>query len=97
LTSALDGGEWSATRPGRVIPRERNPGEQWIGGRVEPRVGLDALVKRKVPSLGWDSNPRLSNPQPSTDDDDIIAITKTIIKFSVIAESLAREGVKSIL
>jgi len=25
LTSALDGGEWSASRPGRFIPRERAP------------------------------------------------------------------------
>jgi len=26
LTSAGDGGEWSASRPGRFIPRERDPG-----------------------------------------------------------------------
>jgi len=26
LTSALDGGEWSASRPGRFTPRERAPG-----------------------------------------------------------------------
>jgi hypothetical protein len=25
LTSALDGGEWSASRPGRFTPRERAP------------------------------------------------------------------------
>jgi hypothetical protein len=29
LTSALDGGEWSASRPSRFTPRERAP---WIGG-----------------------------------------------------------------
>jgi hypothetical protein len=29
LTSALDGGEWSASRPGRFTPRERAPG---LGG-----------------------------------------------------------------
>jgi hypothetical protein len=26
LTSALDGGEWSASRPGRFIPRKKAPG-----------------------------------------------------------------------
>jgi hypothetical protein len=32
LTSALDGGEWSAPRPGRFTPREIAPGIQCIGG-----------------------------------------------------------------
>jgi hypothetical protein len=31
VTSALDGGEWSASRPGRFTPRERDPGTHWIG------------------------------------------------------------------
>jgi hypothetical protein len=41
LTSALDGGEWSASRPGHFIPGERTPGTDWIGGWVGPRAGLD--------------------------------------------------------
>jgi hypothetical protein len=32
FTSALDGREWSASRYGRFIPRERAPGTHWIGG-----------------------------------------------------------------
>jgi hypothetical protein len=32
LTSALDGGEWSASRPDRFTPRKRAPGTHWIGG-----------------------------------------------------------------
>jgi hypothetical protein len=32
LTSARDGGEWSALRPGRFTPEERTPGTHWIGG-----------------------------------------------------------------
>jgi hypothetical protein len=32
LSSALDGGEWSASRPGRFTPRERAPGTHWIRG-----------------------------------------------------------------
>jgi hypothetical protein len=44
LTSALDGREWSASRPGRFTPRERAPGTHWIG----TRDGLDAVSKRKI-------------------------------------------------
>jgi hypothetical protein len=57
-TSALDGGEWSASRPGRLTPRERAPGAHWIGGWVGPRAVLDAVVKRKIPSPLRESNPR---------------------------------------
>jgi hypothetical protein len=46
LTSALDGREWSASRPGRFAPRERAPDTRWIGGWVGPRVILDAVIKR---------------------------------------------------
>jgi hypothetical protein len=44
LTSALDGGEWLASRPRRFTPRERAPGTHWIGGWVGPRAVLDAVV-----------------------------------------------------
>jgi hypothetical protein len=46
LTATLDGGEWSASRPGRFTPRERAPGTHWTGGWVGPRAGLEAVVKR---------------------------------------------------
>jgi hypothetical protein len=36
LTSALHGGEWSASRTGCFTPRERAPGTHWIGW-VGPR------------------------------------------------------------
>jgi hypothetical protein len=42
LTSALVGGEWSASRPGRFTP-----GTHWIGGWVGPRTGLD-VERRKI-------------------------------------------------
>jgi hypothetical protein len=47
-------------------PRERAPGTHWIGGCLSPRAGLDAVVKRKIPSPCRDSNPRSSSPQPSS-------------------------------
>jgi hypothetical protein len=50
LTSALNGGEWSASRPSRFPPVKELPGTHWIGGWVGPRAVLDAVVKRKIPS-----------------------------------------------
>jgi hypothetical protein len=47
LTSALVGGEWTASQIGRFTPGERAPGTHWIGGWVDPRAGLDDLEKRK--------------------------------------------------
>jgi hypothetical protein len=41
LASALVGGEWSASCPGRFTL-----GAPWIVGWVGPRVGLDAVEKR---------------------------------------------------
>jgi hypothetical protein len=54
LTSALVGGEWSASRPSRFTPGEGARGTHWIGGWVGPRAGLDDVEKRKfltIPGL----------------------------------------------
>jgi hypothetical protein len=64
LTSALDGGEWPASRLGRFTPKERAPGTHWIGGWVDPRAVLDAVMKRKIPSPRRESNPRTPIAQP---------------------------------
>jgi hypothetical protein len=48
LTSALDGGEWSASRPGRFTPKKKVTGGHWIGGWVGPRAVLDAVEKKKI-------------------------------------------------
>jgi len=50
LTSALDEGEWPASRSGRSTPREK--------------AVLDAVVKRKIPSPRRESNPRTPIVQP---------------------------------
>jgi hypothetical protein len=36
--------------PVALLPRERATGTQWIGDWMGPRAGLDAVVKRKIPS-----------------------------------------------
>jgi hypothetical protein len=66
LTSALDGGEWSASRPCYFTPRKRAPGTHWIGGWMGPRAVLDAVMKRKIPRPRRESNPRTPNVQPVT-------------------------------
>jgi hypothetical protein len=48
FTSALVGGEWSASLPGRFAPRERAPGAHWIVGWAGPRAALDDLETRKI-------------------------------------------------
>jgi hypothetical protein len=64
LTSALDGGEWSASRPSRFTTRESAPGTHWIGVWVGPRAVLDAVVKRNIPSPRRESNARTPIIQP---------------------------------
>jgi hypothetical protein len=51
LTSALGGGEWSASRPCRFIPEERATDTHWIGNWVDPRAGLDDMEKLKFLNL----------------------------------------------
>jgi hypothetical protein len=46
LTSAVVGGEWSASHPGRFTP-----GTHWTGGWVGPRTGLNDVEKRKFLTL----------------------------------------------
>jgi hypothetical protein len=51
LTSALVGGEWSASRLGRCILGERAPGTHSIRGWVGPRAGLDYAEKGEFLTL----------------------------------------------
>jgi hypothetical protein len=57
--SALDGSEWSASRPG-----ERTPGTHCTGGWVGPRAGADTEVGGKILCLCWGSNPDRPIVQP---------------------------------
>jgi hypothetical protein len=52
LTSALAGGEWSASRSIRFTPEERAPGgTHWIEGWVDSRACLGDVEKRKFLDL----------------------------------------------
>ena len=61
LTSALAGGEWSASRPCRFTHEERDPGTHWIGGCVDPRARLDHLEKIVDPIVTRTPTPRSSS------------------------------------
>jgi hypothetical protein len=63
-TSAPDGGERSASHPGRFIPTERAPGTHRIGGWMDPRAGPDTEAKKKTPRPSRESNPRTPIVQP---------------------------------
>jgi hypothetical protein len=43
LTSALVGGEWSASLPCGFTPGERASGTHWIEGWVGPRASLETV------------------------------------------------------
>jgi hypothetical protein len=56
LTSLIDGGEQSASRPSSFTPAVRAPRTYWIGGWVGPIPGLDAVAKRILCSFReWQS------------------------------------------
>jgi len=57
ITAVLREGEWSASCPGRFTRGERDPDTQWIGGWGGPRVGLDAVAKKKILCPCQESNP----------------------------------------
>jgi hypothetical protein len=50
LTSALLGGEWSASRSCRFTPGERAPRTYYIVGWVDPRAGLEDVKKILYPT-----------------------------------------------
>jgi hypothetical protein len=63
LTSAQEGGEWSASRPCRFKPGKRAPDTPWMRRWVGLRAGLDA-VKRKILHYR-ESNPDVPARSPS--------------------------------
>jgi hypothetical protein len=64
-TSALDGCEWTASRPGRAFtPWETTPGNHCTGGWVGYRAGLDKEARGKILCPCRGSNPNRPVVQP---------------------------------
>jgi hypothetical protein len=57
LISALDGGEWLASRPNSLTFRERVPSTDWIFGWVGLRADLEAIAKRNLPAPARNRTP----------------------------------------
>jgi hypothetical protein len=85
LTSATDGGEWSASRPGHFTPGGRTPCTHWTEGWVGPRNGLDTVSKRKIPSPRRDS--KADHPIVQARSQSLYRVTiPDILKLSVEVE-----------
>jgi hypothetical protein len=56
-TSALDGGEWSASRPGSALPLGKASGTHCTGGWVGLRAGLDTEARGNISCPFRGSNP----------------------------------------
>jgi hypothetical protein len=54
LTSALDGGEWSALRPYRAFRPENDPYTHYTGGWMGLRAGLDTEARGKFSASAGD-------------------------------------------
>jgi hypothetical protein len=74
LTSALDGGEWPASRPGSFTTGERTPGTYSTGGCVNPRASLDTVKYARNRNRAVQPVDRRSTDwaisAPNNDDDD---------------------------
>jgi hypothetical protein len=76
--------------PASLPPRERAPGTHWTGSWVGPRAVLDAVVKRKIPSAGRESNPRTPIVQPVAQRYTDWAIT-ALLNFTVCSKIKFKE------
>jgi hypothetical protein len=48
LTSALDGDEWTDSRPNRITLGKETPCTHWIATWFGLEAGMDAVAKRKI-------------------------------------------------
>jgi hypothetical protein len=48
FTSSLHGEIGQRNAPAALYPRERTPGNHWLGGCVGPRAGLDKKARGKI-------------------------------------------------
>jgi hypothetical protein len=82
ITSALEGGEWSASRPGRALPPgERAPGTHCTGGWVNPRAGLDAEVRGKFSASVGDRTPAVQSVVTLYTDCATLAVLPYLVAF----------------
>jgi hypothetical protein len=62
LTSAINGGEWSALCPGHFTPGERCPSACCTGGWLGPRAYIYTVELTTISCFCQESEPQLSSP-----------------------------------
>jgi hypothetical protein len=82
LTSALDGGELSASRTGRFTPGERAPCSHWIAGWKGARSSLEAVAKRRIRWLCLELYLTRSDHSPVTELTELLRMIKSRMKWS---------------
>jgi hypothetical protein len=65
LTSALGGGEWSASRPDLFTPRKRVPDTHWIGDWVDLKRRSRRRGEKKILDPTGTRTPTLRGPARS--------------------------------
>jgi hypothetical protein len=81
LTSALDGGEKSVSRPDLFTSGERARDTNRIGSWVGLRAGLDAEANRKIIFPWWESNSGLPASSLATILTEISCFTLTLYRM----------------
>jgi len=64
LTSALDGGEWSASCPGHATPKERALSTHWIGGFDQTLKELEQADGHTFQMTNQPTQPNPTQPKP---------------------------------
>jgi hypothetical protein len=62
LMSVLGGGEWSASRSGRLIPKDTVSGVYGIGSLLDSKTGLSTVGKCPAPAGNRTPGPSVMKP-----------------------------------
>jgi hypothetical protein len=61
LTSELERGEWTVSRPRAITPEKGPTSTHYVEGRVGLRSGLDAVMMAEISFSHLESNPRFQD------------------------------------
>jgi len=86
---------WSASHPDCFTPGERVPSTYWIGGWVGLRTSLDAVEKRKIPSLCQVSPSQIPIIQPVACTNCAISALYHDVIFHKIHHVFTSEGISA--
>jgi len=94
LTSAADGGEWSASRPGRFNPGERTPDYNWIGGweiTSGYKIFVGKLDEKRPPGkrrFKWEDNIKMDLRDTECESVDWIDMTQEMSQWLTVVTTV---------